>query len=101
MKKKILSIIMAAGVLCSVALSSCTKSNKDLLNEYRETANEFVEAVKAQDEARIKAVSDKGDKIVKELRERDLTEEEQKEFADISLEMITGSIGGAVEGMDL
>ena len=101
MKKRIVTFMMAAAVMCSVALSSCSKSNKDLLNEYRATANEFVEAVKSQDEAKIKSVSEKGDKIVKELRERDLTEEEQKEFASISIEMLSGSIGGAMEGMDL
>ena len=101
MKKKLLSLMMAAGLMCSVALSSCSKSNQDLLNDYRSVANEFVEAVKSKDEAKIKEVSEKGDKIVKELRERDLTEEEQQEFANISLEMLTGSMGSAVEGMDL
>ena len=92
---------MAAAVMCSVALTSCSKSNQDLINDYRKTAEEFVQAVKDKDEAKVKKLSDKGENIVKELEKRDLTESEKEEFTQISLEMITGAMGGAFEGMDL
>lgn len=97
MKKTFLSLMMAGAILFSISLTSCKQSNQDLIDDYRNVSKEMVEAIKSQDEAKVKEISDKGSKIVDELKNRDLTEEEQKEVADITAEMLTGAYQSAMD----
>lgn len=101
MKKKFLSLMMAVALCFSIALVSCSKSNQDLLNEYRSASKEYIEAAKAQDAGKIKSVSAKFEKIGDELKKRDLTEKEREEFVQISLEMVTGVLGDEIDSIEL
>lgn len=87
MRKFLLAIAACVALVFAVALSSCSKSNADLINDYRDVATELVEAVKNGDAAKIKTLSAQGMQIAEQLKKRDLTPEEQQEILKIAAEM--------------
>lgn len=96
MKKIFLSIAVCA--MMAITTTSCSKSTSDLLNEYRELGKEVVEATKNGDLVKIQSLAEKGDKIEKELKGRELTAEEKAELAKIELE-ITSQMSDATSDM--
>lgn len=87
---KNLSMCVALGTLClsSMVFCSCKKSNEDLLKDYQEVSEEMVSAIEYGQLDEAKKLSEKGEKIDKELRERDLTDSEQEEKAEIEAELM-------------
>ena len=96
MKKIFLSIAVCA--MMAIATTSCSKSTPDLLNEYRELGKEVVEATKKGDLVKIQSLAEKGEKIEKELKGRELTAEEKAELAKIEME-IANEMAGATSDM--
>lgn len=82
--KKILSIMAAIAVVCCMALTSCSKSTPDLINDYRDLCKEAAAAVEKGDIVKLATISEKGAKIEKELNNRELTPEEKEELVKIS-----------------
>lgn len=96
MKKIFLSVAVCA--MMAIATTSCSKSTPDLLNEYRELGKEVVEATKNGDLVKIQSLAEKGEKIEKELKGRELTDEEKAELAKIETE-ISSQMSGAASDM--
>ena len=96
MKKLFLSL--GCATMMAVMMVSCSKSNEQLLEEYRQTGTEVVEAMKAGDMAKVQSLCEKGDKLEKELQKRELTDDEKAELLKIELE-IANNVGGA--GVDM
>ncbi|MCH5236616.1 MAG: hypothetical protein J1E95_02315 [Muribaculaceae bacterium] len=81
-------------ILCTLFLGSfffcaCEKSNKDLLNDYQNVSKEIVSAINNGNLEEAKKLSEKGEKIDKELGERDLSDSEKEEKNEIEAEMIS------------
>lgn len=72
----------------SFAFCACEKSNDDLLKDYQKVSEEIVSAIHDGNLDKAKKLSEKGEKIDKELGERDLTESEKEKKAEIEAEMI-------------
>lgn len=99
--KKFFMILMTAGaILLGSGLVSCSKSNQDLINDYKNVCQELVEATKDGDLTKIASLTEKGTKIEKELSERELTSEEEAELAKIAEEVANAAVSGASNMMD-
>ena len=94
MKKRIFTFAAATALVMSLTLTSCSKSNASLINDYREATQEFVEAIQAGDSEKVQKISEKVEKISNELGERDLTPEEKQEIVQISVEAAGAAFGG-------
>ncbi len=102
--KKIKFIFAAALTGTMLMFSACTKSNEDLINEYREAAQEWQTAVANGDLTKVPAASEKLQKIANELDQRELTVEQKTEIGKITAECgqeaITGIMDTAKEFSD-
>lgn len=87
MKKIVMALACAALVM---GMAACKKSNADLIKEYKKVATELVEAANDRDAAKAAKVSKEFEKLKNELQEANLTEEEQMEIAQITLETLGG-----------
>ena len=85
MKKILFSTFVAMSILSVSFMASCSKSNSELIKEYDKAITEQVEAIKSGDPGKIQSASEKSLKIANELKERDLTQEEQMEIANITM----------------
>lgn len=92
MKKLSKYFAFCAICLGSFIFCSCEKSNADLLKEYQKVAEEIVTAIKDDNTAKINKLSEKGEKLEKELDQRDLTESEKEEKAIIEAEIFSSLI---------
>lgn len=97
--KKIKVILSIAVLALSASLTSCSKSNEALLNDYQDLCNELVEAVKSGDEAKAQEISEKGEKLAKELEGRDLTDEEKQQLVKITQEAGAAAMGAAFQNI--
>ena len=97
--KKILCLFAAIALICGVGLTSCSKSNDKLIEEYSEVCNDITKAVKDGDLVKVGVLAEKGQKIEKELNERDLTDEQKEEVAKIALKMASEAAQSASEQM--
>ncbi|MBP3298271.1 MAG: hypothetical protein J6L73_01160 [Muribaculaceae bacterium] len=88
MKKTFVLAVAALAVAGTLCLSSCKKSNADLIDEYKELCQEAVDAAKSGDAKKAEEIKEKGEKLQKELEGRDLTDEEKQEI-------ITAALGAA------
>ena len=91
MKKLSTYCALFALLLGSFMFASCEKSNKDLLKDYQKVSEEIVTAIKDGDLIKAKQLSEKGEKIDKELGERELTDSEKEKKAEIEASVV-GSI---------
>ena len=89
MKKLSKYYVFCALFLGSFVFCACEKSNKDLLKDYQKVSEEVVSAIKDGNLDKAMKLSEKGDKIEKELNERDLSETEKQEKAEIQAAMIS------------
>ena len=89
MKKLSKYYVFCALFLGSFVFCACEKSNKDLLKDYQKVSEEVVSAIKDGNLDKAMKLSEKGDKIEKELNERDLSEAEKQEKAEIQAAMIS------------
>ncbi|MDE6536221.1 MAG: hypothetical protein K2K82_09485 [Muribaculaceae bacterium] len=96
--KKIKVILSIAVLALSASLTSCSKSNEALLNEYQDLVNEMVEAVKNGDEAKLEKISKKGEALEAELEKRDLTAEEKQQMVKIAQEAASTMVSNAMQG---
>lgn len=80
---KFLSILAAAAITCSVALTSCSKSNSDLINELKQKTTEATEAAQNGDILKATKIAAEASEIANELSKRDLTDEEKMELLSI------------------
>lgn len=94
MKKKLVYLFAVIAIAGSSLLASCSKSNQDLIDQYRSLGNEIVEAAQAGDMDKVTKLAADGKKIADELDKRELTEEEQQEVYQISVEILQGAAGG-------
>lgn len=85
-----LSKYFALSALClgSFLFCACEKSNKDLLKDYKKVTEEMVTAIQDKKLDKIQELSKKGEKIEKELGERELSESEKEEKATIEAQML-------------
>lgn len=88
MKKCFMYLLLSAAILLSGGLASCTKSNDTLIKEYKEVCKEVVEAIKKGDREKLITLTEKGQKIEKELNERELTPEQKEEVEKITIELM-------------
>lgn len=95
MKKIFLSIALCA--MMALATTSCSKSNTELLDDYRKIGTEVVEAMKAGDMSKVESLCKKGEKLEKELSERNLTAEEKAELAKIEYEIANNATSAATD----
>lgn len=93
MKKLSKYYALGALFLGSFIFCACEKSNKDLLKDYQEVSEEMVSAIKDKDLNKVQKLSKKGEKIEKELGERDLSESEKEEKAKIEAGMMSSVSG--------
>lgn len=88
-------------IACGSVLVSCKKSNADLIKDYEKVCNEMVEAFKNGDLAKVQKIGEKGAKLEQELKERDLTPEEQQQVATLTLETaanVSSAAGNMLQG---
>ena len=98
--KKINLLLLCTILLSAFVWTSCEKSNKDLINDYRKICNEVVECTQKGDLIKLSKLADKGMKLEKELEKRNLSDEEKAELESIQLEMAAASSKAAMEGVD-
>lgn len=89
MKKSFFIFMTLVALVCGSALTSCSKSNQDLIKEYQELCDEMIQAVKDGDAKKVESIGKKGDKLAEELDKRDLTDEEKQEVLKITSEMVS------------
>lgn len=82
MKKNFLRFL-GMFVLC-LCIASCSKSNGDLIKEYGKICDEIGVAYQKGDMDKVSSLVEKGEKIEKELSERDLTDNEEAEVVAIA-----------------
>lgn len=102
MKKRIVMALAAVALMGGMTLSSCKKSNQDLINEYRSLSNEAVEAIQKGDMSKAQEIAEKADKLSKELEEANLTPEEQEELQKIAVEnvqKVSTGMSGALDAV--
>ena len=81
-------------------LTSCSKSNEQLLDEYQKIGKEVVQATKDGDLLKIEKLAKKGESIEKELQSRDLTETEKEKMEEIEYEISVGMAGAASDKLN-
>lgn len=101
MKKTTLVLFAAVLLMFGTALSSCSKSNDDLIKEYSELCEEASQAIKDGDLTKLPSIAEKGDKIEKELKNRDLTEDQKEEVARITLQLADDMGEAAADALGL
>lgn len=101
MKKTTLAFFAAVVLMFGTALSSCSKSNDDLIKEYSELCDEASKAVKDGNLIKLSSIAEKGDKIEKELKSRDLTDAQKEEVARIELQLANDMSETAVDALGL
>lgn len=91
-------LMAAALIVCSASLTSCKKSNADLIDDYRDLCKEVVEATKDGNLVKVASLAEKGQKLEAELKERDLTDDEKAELLQIEQETAAEAADAAVTG---
>ena len=84
--KKLIGIVCVALCLClGGLLTSCggEKSNKSLLNEYKELCSDIVKAAKKGDVEKVQKLKIKGEALETEIGKRELTDKEKAEYLKI------------------
>ena len=89
MKKLSKYYVFCALFLGSFIFFACEKSNKDLLKDYQKISEEMVSAIEDGNLDKARKLSEKGEKIDKELGERDLSDSEKEEKQEIEAEMFS------------
>ena len=89
MKKVSKYYAFCALFLGSFIFYACEKSNQDLLKDYQKVSEEMVSAIQRADLDKAQKLAEKGEKIDKELGERDLSESEKEKKAEIEAEMFS------------
>lgn len=97
MKKRFFYLIIAS-ISCMAMLTSCQKSNADLIKDYEGLCKEIVEATKAGNLVKVATLSEKGAKLEKELSKRTLTDDEKAQLLELQANTATAVAGGAAEG---
>ncbi|MDE6049642.1 MAG: VENN motif pre-toxin domain-containing protein [Paramuribaculum sp.] len=97
--KKLFLFLTILSVSCMSMLTSCQKSNADLIKEYEGVCKELVTATENGDFTKIATLAEKGQKLEKELSERDLTDEEKSQLIEIQSTVASGVISGAADGL--
>ena len=100
MKKLILRVAGLTLLVGSFMLTSCSKSNESLLDEYQKLGQEMVEATKDGDLLKIEKLTKKGTDLEKEIQSRELTDAEKERLAEIQVEISKGVAGAAVDKMN-
>ena len=95
--KKFFLIMAVVAITCMTALTSCKKSNADLIKEYESVCKELVTAAQNGDFEKIATLAEEGQKLEKELGERELTDEEQSQLLEIQASTAAEMVGGASE----
>ena len=85
---------MAVAFTLCVALTSCSKSNQDLIDQYRKASVELVEAAKAGDTDKVEKVQKEIEGIANDLDKRELSEQEEEEILEITSNMISAAFSG-------
>ena len=80
--------IFAVGMIAiSCTLTSCKKSNEALIKDYHELGTEIVAAANEGDAEKIATLSERGQKLAKELDTREFTPEEKAQIVNITSEI--------------
>lgn len=96
------TILKLAGIfIVALCIVSCSKSNKDLINDYSKLCEEVTQAFQEGNMDKVMELSDKGAKLEKELADRDLTDEEKTEVAKITANMAMQLSGSMMNGLNL
>lgn len=86
-------------IVAMTMLTSCKKSNADLIKDYDSVCKELVEATKNGDFAKVATLSEKGLKLENELSERELTDEEKSQLQEIQSKVASGITSGAMNSV--
>lgn len=97
--KKIFFSMAILAMTCMSLLTSCQKSNADLIKDYENLCKEIVEATEAGNLVKVATLSDKGQKLEQELSNRNLTDEEKAQLLEIQANVATGVVSGAAKGV--
>ena len=97
--KKFFLIMAVVAITCMTALTSCKKSNADLIKEYEGLCKELVTATQNGDFEKVASLSEKGQELEKELSERELTDEEQSQLLEIQATAASEIVGSAAAGI--
>lgn len=88
MKKHILILMVGLGFMLFALLSSCNKSNEDLIKDYEKICTEMATAVKNHDHAKVLSLQEKGGKLEEELNKRELSEEEIMKVKKLQTQLV-------------
>lgn len=91
MSKKFFTFIFATLLVAAMSLTSCKKSNQDLIDEYRDVTTELLQAMHDNDQDKVADLSKKADKLTKELGDRELTATEKQEIVAITMDLYNGA----------
>ena len=97
--KTMKKLFLTVAIVAMTMLTSCKKSNADLIKDYDSVCKELVEATKNGDFAKVATLSEKGQKLENELRERELTDEEKSQLQEIQSKAASGIVSGAADGI--
>lgn len=89
--KKINYLLTVATVILSTALFSCSKSNDALIEEYQQVCTDINTALKNGEMTKVATLAEKGEKIGKELDERELTDEQKAKVLEITADLMEQS----------
>lgn len=98
--KKFFSILIVTAALFTQGLTSCSKSNSELIDEYKSAIKEQIEAEGNENPEAVRKASEKASKIAAELKTRTLTPEEQQQVADAASEVAETIVNTGVKMMN-
>lgn len=83
--KKFFSLAAIAAVVASMTLTACGPSSpEDYVNKQKELTQEYLEAVKAGDEAKVKELQEEAEALQKEIDEKCKDEQFKKEYDELA-----------------
>lgn len=104
MKTKFYFLFASLAIFSVAVFSSCTKSNEELISDYKSLCEKVEKAVKNGDMEKVASLAQEGQKLGEELDKRELTSEEQAQVIEITSNMtsaVAGTIENSVQGFSM
>lgn len=96
MKKKFYFLIASLAIFSVLTLSSCSKSNEELISDYKVLCEKVESAIKEGNMEKVASLAKEGEKLGEELDKRELTSEEQAQVLEITSNL-AGTVAGEME----
>lgn len=91
--KHTFKIFMALMLAITLGLTSCGKSNADLIKDYAKKCEQALDAMNDHDQAKVEKLVGEARDILEQLEKNGMTDEERQEIAKIDMEIMQKQLG--------